>query len=396
MPLLMRKLQLKLRIFLSLILLTGLSCQTAVQPTTGEIQIQRAAQTGLPDKYEHIKKEKKSQSLLDLPFRGFDTEKSLTTIATGSCADQNQPQPIWKTVEKNAPDLFIFSGDTVYSSNVDTKPVTAQFKKLNFIYEYRDIRLKVPFMAIWDDHDYGQNDGGADNPEKEIYRSEFIKYWRYLGSAIPAQQRALYHAKVFGAKKNKTQIIMLDTRWDRTALKKNTEDTFKFENPEPGTYPRPYLPTDEPKAQILSEDQWLWLEAELRKPADVRFLVSSIQVIADDHNFEKWGNFPKERERLFNLLKKTKAKNTILVSGDRHMATLAKSEAPGFPIVELTASAINRPATGRALVPDKTYIGEPYAPVNFGLIKINWEKKKVLLEVRSLEDEVKNFVEVKF
>ena len=348
------------------------------------------------DKYEHIRNDKKKQSLLDLPYRGFDNDKILTTIATGSCADQDQPQPIWKTIEKNTPDLFLFSGDTIYSSHTDTKPASAQFKKLNFIYEYRDARLKIPFMAIWDDHDYGQNDGGFDNPEKDIYRAEFVKYWRYINSLISPKQKALYHAKIFGQKKNKMQIIMLDTRWDRSPLVKNTQDSYEPGKNEPGTFPRPYLPNTDPMARILSDEQWLWLEGELKKSADLRVLVSSIQIIANDHQFEKWGNFPKEREKLFSLLKKTKAKNTILLSGDRHMAAIAKAENAGFIIYELTASGINRPSRPGGLVADTTYSGEPYGLVNFGLIKINWEMKKVVLEVRSLEDEVKNSVEFKF
>ena len=347
------------------------------------------------DKYAHIRVEKKNQSLLDLPFRGFDTEKSLTTIATGSCADQDQPQPIWKTIVNNSPELFIFSGDTIYSSNPDTKPVASQFKKLNFSYEYREARLKIPFMAVWDDHDYGQNDGGSDNPEKEIYRTEFLKYWSYLNQTIPQKQKAIYHSKFFGSKKNRTQVIMLDTRWDRSPLVKNTEDTFDPEKKEEGSFPRPYLPSTDKNVRILSEEQWNWLDEELRKPADLRILVSSIQVIANDHNFEKWGNFPKERERLFTLLKKTKAKNTIILSGDRHMASIASSETSGFKIFEMTSSGLNRPSRAGGLVPDTTFVGEPYGPINFGLIKINWDARKVRLEVRSLEDEIKNFVEIK-
>ncbi len=379
-------------------ILAGLfSCQsTLLNSDSSALTGASANRAALADKYELIKKEKKQQSLLDLPFRGFDTEKSLSVIATGSCADQDQPQPIWKTIEKNSPDLFLFSGDTIYSSHPDNKPVSSQFKKLNFIYEYRDARLKMPFMAIWDDHDYGQNDGGFDNPEKELYRAEFVKYWSYLNTTIPAKQKALYHAKMFGLKKNKVQVIMLDTRWDRTALTKNTADTYNADNPEAGTFPRPYLPNEDKSAKILSDEQWTWLETELRKSADLRFIVSSIQVVADDHGFEKWGNFPKEKARLFNLLKKMKSKNVILLSGDRHMASIAKTDLAGYPIFEMTSSGINRPARPGGLVPDVTYIGEPYGPVNFGLIKINWESKKVLLEVKSEEDEVKNSVEFRF
>lgn len=378
-------------------LVVGLfSCQSPVSKSEAGAVNGGSDRAALADKYAMIKKEKKQQSLLDLPFRGFDTEKSISVIATGSCADQDQPQPIWKTIEKNSPDLFLFSGDTIYSSHPDNKPVASQFKKLNFIYEYRDARLKIPFMAIWDDHDFGQNDGGFDNPEKEMYRAEFIKYWSYLNTAIPAKQKALYHSKTFGLKKNKVQVIMLDTRWDRTALLKNSADTYDANNPLPGTFPRLYLPNEDKAARILSDEQWNWLESELRKPADLRLLVSSIQVIADDHGFEKWGNFPKEKIKLFGILKKLKSKNVVILSGDRHMATIAKTDLAGFPIFEMTSSAINRPARAGGLMPDATYIGEPFGAVNFGLVKINWEARKVLLEVKSEEDEVKNSVEFRF
>jgi hypothetical protein len=43
----------------------------------------------------------------------------------------------------------------------------------------------------------------------------------------------------------------------------------------------------------------------LRQPADVRVIVSSIQVLPDDHRFEKWGNFPAERRRLLALIRAT-------------------------------------------------------------------------------------------
>ena len=387
----------KMRQLLSLFFLLTftLSCQqsTLNSDKSSNESLNRAA---LADKYELIKKQKKQQSLLDLPFRGFDTDKSLTVIATGSCADQDQPQPIWKTIEKNSPDLFIFSGDTIYSSHPDNKPVASQFKKLNFIYEYRDARLKIPFMAIWDDNDFGQNDGGADNPEKEAYRAEFVKYWSYLNTTLPPKQKALYHSKIFGSKKNKVQVIMLDTRWDRSALIKNTTDTYNSANPEPGTFPHLYLPNEDKSARILSDEQWSWLESELHKPADLRLIISSIQVIPNDHGFEKWGNFPKEKDKLFNLLKKMKLKNVAILSGDRHSASIAKTEISGSTIYEMTSSGLNRPARPGGLIPDSTYIGEPYGPVNFGLVRINWEQRKVSLEVRSLEDEVKNSVDFKF
>lgn len=346
---------------------------------------------------EIIREEKRKQSEADLPFRGLDTSLRLDRIAFGSCADQDQPEPIWTPILNNKPDLFVFMGDDIYASRAEQKPIAEQYKKLNRIPEYRAARESIPFMATWDDHDYGQNDGGGNNPEKETARNDFLKYWNYVKWSLPKDQKALYHSKIFGSKKQLVQVILLDTRWDRSPLKKNEADTYNNENPEPNTYPRPYVADEDTSKRFLSEEQWKWLESELKKPAAFRVLVSSIQVIANDHGFEKWGNFPHERERLFNLIKKTKAKNLVILSGDRHMSAIAKTEIPGFgPLYDITSSGLNKTARPGNMLVDSSYLADGYGRANFGLIKMNWDKRKALLEIRSLEDEVKHSVEVNF
>ena len=412
------------------------SCKNLPKTDENGFIVGRSSSAPTIDRKEIIKSDKKKQSDLDLPFRGFNYEKKITKIATGSCADQDLPQPIWKSIDKNNPDLFIFSGDTVYASKSSQKPLAAQFRKLNKISEYRNFREKVPFMVVWDDHDFGVNDGGSDNPDKEAYRAEFVKYWSYLNLAIPKDQKALYHAKIFGPKKQKVQVIMLDTRWDRSPLKKIPEapqatvatpiKTDASTKPDaekadvakpivettpgtvtdvpviaaekiPVTATRLYEPDEDKSKHFLSEAQWSWLESELKKPAELRLLVSSIQVIPNDHGFEKWGNFPKERERLFRLLAKTKAKNTVILSGDRHMSSIAKMDIKGLGTVfELTSSGLNKESRPGSLLTDSTYSQEAYGPVNFGLLKINWETRKVTLEVHSLDDQVKNTADAWF
>lgn len=422
---------------LAAILLSLFSCKNLPKTDENGFIVGRSSSAPTIDRKEIIKSDKKKQSDLDLPFRGFDYDKKMTKIATGSCADQDLPQPIWKSIDKNNPDLFIFSGDTVYASKNSQKPLAQQFRKLNKIADYRSFREKVPFMVVWNDHDFGVNDGGSDNPDKEAYRTEFVKYWSYLNLAIPRDQKALYHAKIFGPKKQKVQVIMLDTRWDRSTLKKNPELQIAAEKPLPKTEipnapavetsttvvadvpttdinsiaainkksstvpvapPLPlYLPDEDKAKHFLSEAQWNWLESELKKPAELRLLVSSIQVIPDDHGFEKWGNFPKERERLFRLLAKTKAKNTVILSGDRQMSAISKMEIKGLGnILELTSSGLNKEAQPGNILTDATYLNEAYGPVNFGMLKINWETRKVTVEIRSLDDQVKNSADAWF
>ena len=68
---------------------------------------------------------------------------------------------------------------------------------------------------------------------------------------------------------------------------------------------------------MLGDAQWTWLEAQLRKPADLRLLASSIQVLAEDHGWERWGYLSGERQGLFAAIRRAEAEGVVLLSGDR-------------------------------------------------------------------------------
>jgi len=77
--------------------------------------------------------------------------------------------------------------------------------------------------------------------------------------------------------------------------------------------------------QLLGEAQWRWLNAELSgSEADIHLIVSSLQVIAQDHRYEMWDNFPNERKKLFDLLLEKKIKNPVFLSGDRHLSEVSR------------------------------------------------------------------------
>lgn len=319
-----------------------------------------------------------------IPVRGLDYDEAPTKIAFGSCANQDEPQPLWKDILDTKPDLFLFMGDNVYASNPSQKPIAEQYRKLDLIPEYRAIREKVPFMATWDDHDYGQRDGGADWIGKASARKDFLNYWLYVKNSIPLEQLGIYHAKIIGPKNRSVQIIMLDTRSYRSPL---------IERPaRPDGQPVGYELQNE--GTLLGETQWEWLEAQLKRPADLRFIVSSIQVIADQPPFEKWANFPKERQRLFDLITKTRARNTILLSGDRHSASIAKVHLKNYgDLYEVTSSSINRPH-GNADT-DSHYIRAAYNKENFGLANIDWSRRLLKIEIFAAGNEPVNSLELK-
>lgn len=297
-----------------------------------------------------------------LPSRGIDG-KALNKLAFGSCANQDAPQPLWSTIGRHQTDLFLFMGDNVYASSPFQKPIAEQYRKLDQIAEYRAVREKTPFMAVWDDHDYGQKDGDGSYSGKANARRDFINYWTYIRNSRPLELDGIYHSKIIGPKNKQVQVIMLDTRYFRT------------------------------DQELLGETQWQWLETELRKPAQIRLLVSSIQFIAEEHRFEKWGNYPKEKKRFLELLKKEKVKNLVILSGDRHRGSIAKMEVPGFgTLYDITASSINRPRPEDEN--DASYTAPAFKGENFGLAHIDWQNRSLRLELRDKNDQVVNSVQL--
>jgi alkaline phosphatase D len=115
------------------------------------------------------------------------------------------------------------------------------------------------------------------------------------------------------------QVILLDTRFFRSPLKPTDQRNA------PGR--ERYLPDEDPTKTMLGEAQWAWLADRLREPAEVRLIVSSVQVLAEGHGWERWGNFPRERQRLYDLIRDTGARGVVYLSGD---ATLVASTGEGF------------------------------------------------------------------
>ena len=174
---------------------------------------------------------------------------------------------------------------------------------------------------------------------------------------------------------------MLDTRYFRSSpLKKKTPVT-KGEGP--------YEPNPDPTTTMLGEDQWRWLEEQLRTPAEVRLIASSIQVVAEDHGWEKWMNLPHERERLYRLIRETGAEGVVFLSGDRHLAELSMMDGgAGYPFYDVTSSGLNQAAKSwRPQEVNRHRVATMNWGDNFGLITIDWDRPdpRISLQIRDVE-----------
>ena len=300
----------------------------------------------------------------------------LTRIAFGSCADQNRPQPIWDAILAYRPQLFIFAGDNVYGDfkTPDAAALRRAYDRAATVEGYRRLRETVEHLAIWDDHDYGQNDGGASFPHKAASKELFLDFWRVPADDARRRQEGLYHARIEGPPGMRVQVILLDTRWFRSPLRPTDQRDA------PGK--QRYLPDPDPAKTMLGEAQWAWLADELRKPAELRLLVSTIQVLVEGHGWERWGNFPLERQKLFDTIRQAGARGVVFLSGDRHIGALYKETVPGLPtFYELTSSGLNR-TYPTAREPGPNRIGPLYGAANFGVVDVDWWARTLGLALR--------------
>ncbi len=308
----------------------------------------------------------------------------LRRIAFGSCATQERPQPIWDAVAATRPELLLLLGDNIYGDTENMDVMKAKYDKLAAMPGFKALRERVPILATWDDHDLGVNDGGADYPKKVESQKLFLDFFGEPDNSPRRKQAGVYDAKILGPDGKRVQIIMLDTRYFRSSpLKKKA-----VKNPNEG----PYEPNPDKTTTMLGEDQWRWLGEQLRKPAEIRLLVSSIQVVAEDHGFEKWMNLPHERERLYRLLRDTAVEGVIFLSGDRHLAEISMMDGGlSYPLYDITASGFNQAYRHwRPLEVNRHRVGTMNWGDNFGLITIDWDRPdpRISLQIRDVAGDI--------
>ena len=313
-------------------------------------------------------------------------------VAFGSCAKHWQPQTIWEGVLSRKPDLFLFIGDNIYADTdgktawqVSKGQLTGEWNRLADKPEFQKARAAMPFMATWDNHDYGSHAGGAEHPVKAEAKECFLTFFEEPKDSPRWKRSGIYDSKIMGPEGKRVQVILLDTKYNRSSFKK--DPTPKEERLKVGKVGG-YLPDEDPAKTHLGAEQWAWLAEELKKPAELRLVCSSTQIIPNQKGMDEWGNFPRERQRLFDLLGKTNG--VVLLSGNVHFAEISQlSEGPAYPLTELTSSGMTHIEEIYGKAPNRFRMGQPLIELNFGLVEIDWEAGHVNLSACDVDGSTK-------
>ena len=303
-----------------------------------------------------------------------DPGKRLDVIAFGSCAHQNKKQPILKEIVQQRPDLFIYLGDNIYGDTRDMGHLQEKYAKLAGKGEFQALCAAMPVLATWDDHDYGENDAGRHYPFRKESKEIFLDFWNEPETSDRRKHPGIYHAHLLGPPEQRVQVILLDTRTFRDDLRKASGKSWKND----------YMPHNSPDSTFLGKKQWKWLRKQFKVPARLRIIASSNQFSHSYNGWESWTNVPRERERMLNLIRDTKAEGVVFISGDVHWGELSRLEAEGlYPIYDLTSSGLTQ--TWPRVEENENRVGEAVSENNFGMIRIDWSlaDPAVVFELRN-------------
>ena len=239
-------------------------------------------------------------------------------IAVLGCHKQFEPAPALFRYLEADPNLCLWIGDNVYADTKDDITfLDSCYNALAAKPAFKQLIQSYPYMATWDDHDFGLNNAGKYYPLKAESKQRFRTFWG-LEDQIPKERDGIYYDQVFEFNGRLLQVVMLDVRYNRD---------------DPGTNGDP-----------LGETQWQWLAQTLEKEADLRLLVSGFQILlGEGSGSETWESFPDARDRLFQLIREKQVENIVFLTGDQHYGEVCRSQnALDFDAIELQFAGINQ------------------------------------------------------
>lgn len=339
----------------------------------------------------------------------------VSRVGFGSCHNQRKEQRhgVFDQLGRQGFDLFVWSGDAVYNQGSGVDTLQQAYAEMEQTGSYARFAATLPFGVVgtWDDHDFGTNDGGGEATPQLAERQALFQDFLGVAKDSPLRnRRGVYASHVFPGKRpeQSLKVILLDTRYARSAYlwsdlgsvgegkwfgKLSPLAAAAVRTLSQLTYLSHWLAARQvSNHQMLAEEQWAWLERELRESnSSVHLVVSSVQVFTANPTVESWGLFPLEQQRLLALLNKAKPKGLLLLSGDVHVGQFAPLALP-----EVTSSGLTHTCTDGgvprwlcSLAFNLFGSGEGASTLydrNFGQVDIDWDEQHFTATVHSLSD----------
>ena len=279
-------------------------------------------------------------------------------VTAGSCVYVNEPAydrpdgpkgpyggdySIFNSIADQEPDLMLWLGDNTYLREPDWGSWTGylhRYTHTRSLPEMQRLLRNTQHYAIWDDHDFGPNDGDGSFVNAGLAREAFDLFWpnpEGRPTGLVTNTTSFSHGDV--------DFFLMDNRTMRVP---------------------PDVTTAKPA--ILGKDQVDWLVRAL-KYSDATFKIVAVggQFLNDAPVFENHATVPAERQELIDRIDAEGITGVVFLSGDRHFSELSRMVLPnGNELHDLTLS----PMTSQAYPPrEENHLSVPGSRVserNFG------------------------------
>jgi phosphodiesterase/alkaline phosphatase D-like protein len=291
-------------------------------------------------------------------FRTFaGTSRSFKFAFGNSLKSESRRSGLRAAIDKDI--LFFLNTGDLHYDDIDTADLGRFRNSYQKAFLRRDMRLmgrSVPFVYVWDDHDFGPNNSDTTAPGRlesgRAYR-ECVPHYPLDASE---ENGPIYQAFTV----NNTRIVLTDLR------------SMRDPNARPDTRDK----------SMMGEEQLSWFLNEISESSakyPLVIWVSSVPFTAGSREGgDHWGGFTHERRIIANFLKEQKIDNLMIVSGDAHsvLCNLGTdnnySDHEGDGLFEVLTSPLDNWATSvkggpwtHVFVPDK-------GQLVYGLLEVNY------------------------
>lgn len=279
-------------------------------------------------------------------------------IAVVSCARTawDSVQTIWQRVAEDRPDVVVWLGDNNYFEEGDSlRPpdwsdpalMAAQYAALRGLPTLQPLLRQAAHYAIWDDHDYADDQPDRTWPLKEEVNLLFERFWANAYYGAEGLDGVWSHFQA-----GDVEVFLLDGRYWRD----------------------PEEAPDGPGKTMLGEAQKRWLMERLAASrARLKLVAIGVQVLADYHEYDGYHQYATERRELLQWIRDQRIGGVVFLTGDRHLSELMRDpDRIGYPLYELTASPVaNRFFATGLEQPNPIRIGGYAAGYSYGLLDID-------------------------
>lgn len=222
---------------------------------------------------------------------------------------------IYKSMEKNSADFMLWLGDNLYYRPGNYSSVKGMYRQQIRTRKFNQINSfmkSLPQYAIWDDHDYGNNDSDGSFPLKDSSLAIHKKFWPNPFFGTEEIKGTFSNFRIYDC-----EFFLLDNRFYRTSA-------------------------DAAEPTILGEKQLEWFLDNLKASAAVfKFVAVGTQMLNENTPHERYVQFASERKKIFDFIKENKIAGVIFLTGDIHHSVLMKStDLCDYPVYDFTCSPL--------------------------------------------------------